>query len=86
MIKNEMQVELVKIVKNEFDADYADWENQGGSVFIKVNGKTVEVIIQPCGELDFDGDVVSEEESEAVLDFFYSNKEVNDTFPADEFE
>lgn len=78
-----MQVELVKIVKNEFDAD---WENQGGSVFIKVNDKTVEVIIQPCGDIDFDGDVLEEEENDAVLDFFYSNKEVSDTFPSDEFE
>lgn len=83
MMKNEMQVELVKIVKNEFDAD---WENQGGSVFIKVNDKTVEVIIQPCGDIDFDGDVLEEEENDAVLDFFYSNKEVSDTFPSDEFE
>lgn len=85
-MKKEMQVELVKIVKNEFDADYADFENQGGSVFIKVNDKTVEVIIQPCGELDVDGDVVSEEECDAVMDFFYSNEEVNDTFPGDDFE
>ena len=81
-----MNIELVKVVKNEFDADYADFENQGGSVFIKVNGKTVEVIIQPCGELDFDGDVLEEEEMDAVLDFFYSNEEVNNSFPNDEFE
>lgn len=86
MIKNEMQVELVKIVKNEFDAEYSNFENQGGSVFIRVNDKTVEVVIHPCGELDFDGDVTSEEEGEAVMDFFYSNKEINDTFPGDEFE
>ena len=86
MVKNKMNIELVKIVKNEFDADYADWENQGGSAFIKVNDKTVEVVIHPCGELDFDGDEVSEEEGEAVMDFFYSNKEVNDLFPGDDFE
>lgn len=86
MVKNEMNIELVKIVKNEFDADYAGWENQGGSAFIKVNDKTVEVIIHPCGEIDFDGDTVSEEEGEAVMDFFNSNKEINDTFPGDEFE
>lgn len=81
-----MQVELVKIVKNEFDAEYSDFENQGGSVFIKVNGKTVEVIVHPCGELDFDGDVVEEEEGDAVMNFFYGNEEVEKAFPADEFE
>lgn len=85
MIKNEMQVELIKIELN--DAEENDsFVNPGGSVFIGVNGKTVEVIIHPCGELDFDGDTVEEEEGEAVMDFFYSNKEVNDLFPGDDFE
>lgn len=84
--ETEMNIKLVKIEVNDIDTDNETWENPGGSVFIKVNDKTVQIIIHPCGELDFEGDVTSEEESDAVMDFFYSNKEVNDTFPGDEFE
>lgn len=84
-MKNEMNIELVKIEMHDAE-DNDSFQNPGGSVFIKVNDKTVEVIIHPCGELDFEGDVVSGEECDAVMNFFYSNKEVNDTFPSDEFE
>ena len=80
-----MKAKLIKIEKNEFDADYADWENQGGSVFIEINGKTVEVVVHPCGELDFEGDELTETEHNDILDFFYTNKKINKAFPADEF-
>ena len=84
--ETEMNIKLIKIELNDIDTDDETWWNQGGSVLIKVNDKTVQIIIHPCGELDFEGDVTSEEESDAVMDFFYSNKQVNDTFPGDEFE
>lgn len=82
MIKNEMNVELIKI--ELADVDECDG-HPGGSVFIKVNNKTCEVIIHPCGEYDFDGDVLDEDEMDAVFDFIHTNDEVNDAFPGDEF-
>ena len=86
MIKNEMELELIKIEVADVDTDDETWENPGGSVFVKVNGKTAEVIIHPCGELDFDtSEPLTEEEADAVMDFFYTNEEVNKAFPAEEF-
>jgi hypothetical protein len=83
MIKNAMEVTLLKIEM----ADVDEWEgNPGGSAFFEVNGKTVEIIIHACGELDFEStEPLTEEESDAVMDFFYANEEVNKAFPGDEF-
>jgi hypothetical protein len=83
MIKNAMEVTLLKIEL----ADVDEWEgNPGGSAFFEVNGKTVEIIIHACGELDFESsEPLTEEESDAVMDFFYANEEVNKAFPGDEF-
>jgi hypothetical protein len=82
MIKNAMEVALLKIEM----ADVDEWEgNPGGSAFIGVNGKVIEIIIHPCGELDFEGDELTDEESDAALNFFNSNEEVSKAFPADEF-
>ena len=87
MIKNAMEVKLLKIEQNEAEGEYGDeWENPGGSAFFEVNSKTVEIIIHSCGELDFESsEPLTEEEADAVMRFFYSNEEVNKAFPADEF-
>jgi hypothetical protein len=86
MIKNEMELELIKIEVADVDIDDETWENPGGSVFVKVNGKNVEVIIHACGEFDVDcDDDVTDEEMDAVFDFVQSNAEVEKAFPADEF-
>lgn len=81
-----MELELIKIEANDIDIDDETWENPGGSAFIKVNGKTCEVIVHPCGEMDFECDEdVTEEEADAVWDFFNNSEEVNQAFPGDEF-
>ena len=83
MIKNAMKVKLLKIEMADVDECEG---NPGGSAFFEVNGKTVEVIIHECGELDFEGDKLTDEESDAVMDVFYTNKQIIKRFPADEFE
>jgi len=84
MIKNAMKVKLLKI--EMADVDECEW-NPGGSAFIEVNGKTVEVIIHECGELDYEGfEQLTDEESDAVMDFFDTNKQIAKAFPGDEFE
>lgn len=83
MIKNAMKVKLLKIEMADVDECEG---NPGGSAFFGVNGKTVEIIIHACGELDFESsEPLTEEESDAVMDFFYANEEVNKAFPGDEF-
>jgi hypothetical protein len=82
--ENAMHIELLKIDKNEHDPEYDHFETQGGSVYLKVNGKHVEVIVQPSGDFDFEGDVLNDDEMDAVLDFVNSNEEVNQAFPMDE--
>jgi hypothetical protein len=84
MITDAIEVTLLKVEL----ADVDEFEgNPGGSAFFEVNGKTVEIIIHACGELDFDtSEPLTEEEADAVMRFFYSNEEVNKAFPADEFE
>lgn len=87
MIKNAMEVKLLKIEQNEAEGEYGDeWENPGGSAFFEVNGKTIEIIVHPCGELDFESsDDYSEEEADAVLEFFNNCEEINQAFSDDEF-
>lgn len=81
-----IKLKLVKIEKNDdVDNDGSEWENQGGSVFLTVNNKEVEVIIHPCGELDFEGPSMSDEEFDAVTEFIANNKKVQKAFPSEEF-
>jgi hypothetical protein len=84
MIKNAMEVKLLKIEM----ADVDEWEgNPGGSVYLEINGKAVEIIIHACGELDFEGfGRLTHEESDAVMDFFDTNKQIAKAFPGDEFD
>jgi hypothetical protein len=84
MIKNAMEVKLLEIQL----ADVDEWEgNPGGVVYLGINGKVVEIIIHACGELDFEGfGQLTDEESDAVMDFFNTNKQIAKAFPGDEFE
>ena len=76
----------VKLLKIEL-ADVDECEgNPGGTVTLGVNGKVAEVIIHPCGEMDFGGDTLTNEEDDAVTDFLYTNKRIAKAFPTDDFE
>lgn len=83
MIKNAMEVKLLEIQL----ADDDEWKgNPGGVVYFGINGKVVEIIIHPCGELDFERfSQLTDEESDAVMDFFRTNKQIAKAFPGDEF-
>ena len=83
MIKNAMKVKLLKIEMADVDECEG---NPGGSAFFEVNGKTVEVIIHECGELDFEGPSLTDEESDALMEAFNSSEEVNKAFPEGQFE
>jgi hypothetical protein len=81
-------IKLVSIKKNEGDGgeEYEDFENQGGSVLLSVNGKPIEVIVNPSGEYDFEGDITDDREMNAILNFVDSDPQVAEAFPVDEFE
>ena len=83
MIKNAMKVKLLKIEMADVDECEG---NPGGSAFFEVNGKTVEVVIHECGELDFEGPSLTDEESDALMEAFNSSEEVNNAFPEGQFE
>ena len=78
-----MNVSLIRIVKEETEDSYSP----SGSAFLKVNDKTVEVIVHPSGELDFEGyEIVNDEEFEAVMSFFNTNKKIQEAFPAEAYD
>ena len=83
MIKNAMKVKLLKIEMADVDECEG---NPGGSAFFEVNGKTVEVIIHECGEIDYEGPSLTDEEYDALMKAFNSSEEVNKAFPEDQFE
>lgn len=78
-----MNVGLVKIEIDEVEDD-SNW-GPGGEVFLKVNGKDCSIIVHGCGELDFEGDDLTDEEAEAAFDFFNSSEAVNKAFPANQY-
>ena len=85
-----MKIELVKIEKFEVEVGYVENPSPVGIVSLIVdNKKKVDVVIHPCGELDFEVENngrLTDEEFDGVLDFINSDKEVDNAFPNDEFE
>lgn len=78
-----MNIELVKIDIDEVEDD-SNW-GPSGQVYLKVNGKDYSIIVHGCGELDVEGDDLTDEEADAALDFFNSSDEVNKAFPGDQY-
>lgn len=76
-----MKVKLLKIEVDDVDAEegYAP----SGVCTFEVNKKTVNVIVHSVGELDFEGDELTEEESDALFEAFESSAEVAEAFPTD---
>ena len=74
-----MKVKLLNIEVDDVEEGYAP----SGVCTFEVNKKTANVIVHAAGELDFEGDELTEEESDAVLEAFESSKKVNKAFPAD---
>lgn len=78
-----MNIELVGIEIDDVD-DEGTW-GPSGQVHLKVNGKDYSIIVHGCGELDVEGDGLTDEESNAAFEFFDSSDEVNKAFPGDEY-
>ena len=74
-----MKVKLLKIEVDDVEEGYAP----SGVCTFEVNKKTVNVIVHSAGELDFEGDELTEEESDALLEAFNSSKKVNKAFPTE---
>ena len=77
-----MNVKLIGIEVDDVDEEGAP---SGVCTFL-VNNKEVQVIIHECGELDFEGPSLSDEESDALMDAFNSSEEVNEAFPMGQYE
>lgn len=54
-----------------------------GQVRVRVNNKEVAVIIHECGELDFEGPELSDEEFDLMWETLNANKAVQAAFPPD---
>ena len=81
-IRNQMKtynVTIESIKQNENES--------GGSIFYCLNPGNIhlELIIHPCGEIDLEGDV-NTEEMDAIFEDFHKNPEVDKYFPSDSFE
>lgn len=78
-----MKVKLLKIEVDDVDGDGEEGYAPSGVCTFEVNKKTASVIVHSVGELDFEGDELTEEESDALLEAFESSAEVNKAFPPD---
>lgn len=74
-----MKVKLLKIEVDDVEEGYAP----SGVCTFEVNKKTANVIVHSVGELDFEGDELTEEESDALFEAFESSAEVAEAFPTD---
>lgn len=74
----------VKLLDIEID-DIDDESAPSGFCTFQVNNKVVQIIVHSCGELDFEGPSLSDEESDALMDAFNSSVEVNKAFPGDDY-
>ena len=77
-----MNVELLGIEVDDVDEEAAP----SGVCYFRVNGKEVDVIVHECGELDFEGPSLNDEESDALMEAFNSSEAVNKYFPANQYE
>lgn len=77
-----MNIELVGIEVDDVDEEAAP----SGVCTFRVNGKEVDIIVHECGELDFEGPSLTDEESDALMEAFNSSEEVNKAFPAGQYE
>lgn len=68
-------------VEGEFHEDYTP--SPSGQVRLMVNNKEVTVIVHECGELDFEGPELSDEEMELMWETLDANKAVQAAFPPD---
>jgi hypothetical protein len=86
MIKkgNQMNVKLLGIEVDDVDVD--EEGAPSGVCHFQVNNKEVQIIVHSCGELDFEGPSLSDEESDALMDAFNSSPKVNKAFPANQYE
>ena len=76
-----MNVKLLDI-----EVDDIDEGAPSGFCTFQVNNKVVQIIVHSCGELDFEGPSLSDEESDALMDAFNSSPKVNKAFPANQYE
>jgi hypothetical protein len=79
-----MNIQLLNITVDEIDEN-SEWDSPSGVATFQVNNKEVDIIIHPCGELDFEGPALSDEESDALLEAFNSSEEVNEAFPSSQY-
>lgn len=77
-----MNVELLGIEVDDVDEEAAP----SGVCHFRVNGKEVDIIVHECGELDFEGPSLSDEESDLLMEAFNASETVNKYFPANQYE
>lgn len=77
----------VKLLLLGIEVDDVDEEGSpSGVCTFLVNNKEVQIIVHSCGELDFEGPSLTDEESAALMDAFDSSRKVNKAFPANQYE
>lgn len=76
-----MNVELIGIEVDDVDEEAAP---SGVCTFI-VNNKAVQIIVHECGELDFDGPSLNDEEYDFLMEAFNSSEAVNKAFPSNQY-
>ena len=77
-----MNVKLLGIEVDDVDEESAP----SGVCTFSVNNKEVQIIVHSCGELDFEGPSLTDEESDALMDAFNDSPKVNECFPANQYE
>lgn len=80
-----MKAQVLNIEVDDMDGEPEEGytPSPSGKVSLLVNNKEVAVIIHECGELDFEGPVLSDEESQLMWDTLNANKAVQAAFPPD---
>lgn len=71
MIKNAMKAKILQIITED---------EAGGEVLFSINNKEVRCIVHECGELDWEGPTMSDEEFDCVMETFNTSDEINNAF------
>lgn len=80
-----MKAQVLSIEVDDIDGEPEEGytPSPSGQVRLMVNNKEVTVIVHECGELDFEGPEMSDEEMELMWETMNASKAVQAAFPPD---